>query len=71
MFIVVPLIRSTGLAIVAEADLRCGDFCAKKMSSHIGSFHWLLVLATECFFSFDIFETHSDILGVVNALLVC
>ena len=53
MFNVVPFISSIGLAIVAEADLRFGDF-----SSQIGSFHYLLVLATECFFSFDIFQTH-------------
>ena len=35
-------------------------FVRKKLSSQIGSFHWLLVLATECFLSFDIFEIHSD-----------
>ena len=35
-------------------------FVRKKLSSQIGSFHWLLALATECFFSFDIFEIHSD-----------
>ena len=46
-------------------------FVRKKLSSQIGSFHWLLVLATECFFSFDIFEKHSDIFWDVNALLVC
>ena len=32
----------------------------KKLSLQIGSFHKLLVLATECFFSFDIFEIYSD-----------
>ena len=30
VFIVVPFINSTGLAIVAEADLRCGDFLSEK-----------------------------------------
>ena len=30
MFIVAPFIDSTDLAIVAGADLRCGDFCPKK-----------------------------------------
>ena len=35
-------------------------FVGRKLSSQIGSFHKLLVLATECFFSFDIFEIHSD-----------
>ena len=41
----------------SEFALEC--FCLKKMSQ-IGSFHELLVLATECFFSFDIFEVHRD-----------
>ena len=45
-------------------------FVRKKLSSQIESFHWLLVLATECFFSFDILEIHSDMFWVVNALLV-
>ena len=40
-------------------------FVRKKLSSHIGSFHLLLVLATECFFSLDIFKIHSA------AFLVC
>ena len=30
MFIVVPIINSTGLAIVAEADLRCDDFLSEE-----------------------------------------
>ena len=38
VFIVVPFISSTGLAIVAEANLRCGVLCPKKLSQ-IGSFH--------------------------------
>ena len=40
VFIVVPFISSSVLAIVAEADLRCGDVLSeKKLSSQIGSFH--------------------------------
>ena len=31
MFIVVRLIKSPGLAIVAEANLRCGDFLSEKV----------------------------------------
>ena len=31
MFIVAPFIDSTDLAIVAEADLRCGDFLSGKV----------------------------------------
>ena len=34
MFIVVPFISSTGLAIVVEADLLCGDFLFKKSCRH-------------------------------------
>ena len=30
MFIVVPFISSTGLVVVAEANLRCGDFFSEK-----------------------------------------
>ena len=30
MIIVVPFINATGLAIVAKADLRCGDFLSEK-----------------------------------------
>ena len=30
VFIVVPFLISTGLAIVAEADMRCGDFFFRK-----------------------------------------
>ena len=30
MFVVVPILNSTGLAIVAEVDLRCGDFVFPK-----------------------------------------
>ena len=34
MFIVAPFIDSTDLAIIAEADLRCGDFLSKKSCRH-------------------------------------
>ena len=33
-FVVVPCINSTGLAIVAEADLCCGDFLSEKSCRH-------------------------------------
>ena len=61
MFIVVPFIISTGLAIVAEADLLCGEFLSEKSCRHTmvvsASFwYWLL----NVFFSFDMFEIHSD-----------
>ena len=41
----------------SEFALDC--FVSIKLSQ-IGSFHELLVLATECFFSFDIFEIHRE-----------
>ena len=31
MFIVVPFINTTRLAIVAEGDLRCGEFLSEKI----------------------------------------
>ena len=34
MFIVVPFIKSTGVAIVAEAKLRFGVFFRKKICCH-------------------------------------
>ena len=59
MLIFVHLFNSHRVAIVALANLRWSDFVSIKLSQ-IGSFHYLLVLATECFFSFDIFEVHRD-----------
>ena len=47
------------VVVVAQLNLRWSVFVSKKLSQ-IGSFHELLVLATECFFSFDIFEKNSD-----------
>ena len=34
MFIIVPFISSTGLAIVAEADLLSGNFLSEKSCRH-------------------------------------
>ena len=34
MFIVVPFINSNRLAIVAEVDLRCGDFLSEERCRH-------------------------------------
>ena len=46
MFIVVPFIRSTGLVIVAEADLLCGSFLSEKSCHNlvvsISFWSWLL-----------------------------
>ena len=70
MLISVLLFNSTRVAIVARAILRWSVFFSIKLSQ-IGSFHLLLVLATECFFSFDIFEIPSDAFWGVNALWTC
>ena len=48
------------VVVVAQVNLRWSVFVSIKFSQ-IGSFHELLVLATECFFSFDNFETQSDV----------
>ena len=73
MFIDVPFLNSTGLAIVAEADLHCGDFFSeKKLSLQIGCFHKLLYLATESVFSFDNHKnTQRQFFLVVKALWAC
>ena len=72
MFIVVPFISSTGLAIVAEANLRCGDFLSEKGCRHsTGSFSFFLVLTTTHSLSFHKYERQSCIFGVPNALLTC
>ena len=40
VLIFIHLFISNGEVVVAEADLRCGDFFVrKKLSSQIGSFH--------------------------------
>ena len=62
MLIFVHLFNSISVAIFALASLRWSDFVSIKLSQ-IGSFHYLLVLATECFFSFDIFEKPRDALS--------
>ena len=58
------LFNSTSVAIVALANSRWSVFIPIKLSQ-IGSFHQLLVLATECFFSFDIFEIPRDAFRVL------
>ena len=65
MLIFIHLFSSTGVVVVAQVNLRWSVFVSIKLSQ-IGSFHELLVLATECFFSFYIFEIQSDIFWVVN-----
>ena len=59
VLIFVKLFNSTSVAIVALANSRWSVFVSIKLSQ-IGSFHYLLFLATDCFFNFDIFEIPRD-----------
>ena len=72
MFIVVPFINSTGLAIVTEADLRCGDFLSEKSSRHklvvSTSFWYWLLNASSVFTSL---KYTAMLFWVVNAFWVC
>ena len=72
MFIVAPFINFTDLAIVAEADLRCGDFCPKKSCRHklvvfTGFWSWLLNVSSVL----TSLKYTATIFWVVNALWVC
>ena len=72
MFIVVPFINSAELAIVAEADLHCGEFFSEKSCRHnlvvsLSFWYWLLnVFSVSTSLKFT-----ATIFWVVNALWVC
>ena len=69
MFLVVSFITSAVLAIVAEANLRCGDFLSeKKCRQSTGSFSFFLVLTTRHSLSFHKFERQRYLFGVDNAI---
>ena len=53
-----------------EANLRCGGFCPKKLSSHYGHF-FFLVLNTRLSLSFHKFERQRCLFGVDNAFFNC
>ena len=72
MFIVVPFINSTGLAIVTEADLRCGDFLSEKSFRHklvvsTSFWYWLLNVSSVL----TSLKYTATIFWVVNALCIC
>ena len=47
-FIVIPFTKTTRLAVVAEANLHCGDFLFEKSCRHsTGSFSFFLVFTTK------------------------
>ena len=73
MFVVVPILNSTGLAIVAEVDLRCGDFflseksCCHKLVLSTSFCSWLLNAS-----SFLTSLKYAALLFLfINALWVC
>ena len=61
MLIFIHLFNSFVVVAVAKANLRWSVFVSIKLSQ-VGSFYKLLDLATEYFFSFDVFEIQSDVL---------
>ena len=66
MFIVAPFISSTGLVVVAEANLRCGGFLSGKNCRHsAGSFSFFLVLTTRHSLSFHTFERQRCFFGLI------
>ena len=72
VFIVVPFIDSTGLAIVAEADLRCGEFSSEKSCRHklvvsTSFWHWLLNVSS----ALTSLKNTATLFWVVIALWVC
>ena len=72
MFIIVPFISSTGLAIVAEVNLRCGNFLTEKSCRHklvaSPSFWYGLLNVSPVFTSLKLTAT---LFWVVNALWIC
>ena len=72
MFIVVHFINSIGLAIVAEADLRCGDFlseesCRHKLVVSTSFWSWLLNVSS----ALTSLKYTATSFWIVNALWVC
>ena len=71
MFLLVSFIISAVLAIVAEANLRCGDFLSEKFCRQsTGSFCFFLVVTTRHSLSFHKFERQSYLFGLDNAILL-
>ena len=71
MFVVVPILNSTDLAIVAEVDLRCGDFLSEKSCRHklvVSTSFWSWLLNASSFLTS---LKHAALLfSIVNALWV-
>ena len=72
VFIVVPFINSSGLAIVAEAVLRCGEFLSEKNCRHklvvsTSFWYWLL----NVFSILTRLKCTATLFWFVNALWIC
>ena len=72
VFIFVPFINSSGLAIVSEADLRCGDFLSEKSCRHklvvSTSFWYWLLNVSSVLTSLNYTATN---FWIVNELWIC
>ena len=71
MFIVVPFISSTSLAIVAEVDLRCDDFLSEKSCRHklvVSTSFWSWLLTASSVLTS---RKYAALLWFVNAFWVC
>ena len=76
MFIVATFIDSTDLAILAEAELRCGDFLSEKSCRHklvvsTGFWSWLLNLSSVFTSLKNTATIFLKFFRVFNALWVC
>ena len=72
VFIVVPFINSSGSAIVAEADLRCGEFSSEKICRHklvvsTSFWHWLLNISSVL----RSLKNTATLFWVFNAIWLC
>ena len=68
MFVVVPILNSTDLAIGAEVDLRCGDFLSEKSCRHklvVSTCFWSWLLNASSFLTS---LKYAALLWFVNAL---
>ena len=71
MFIIVSFVESTRKAIVAEANLRCGDLFVRKKCHITGSFSFFLVLTTRHYLRFHKFERQWCFFGFGDAFIIC
>ena len=72
VFIIVSFVKSTRKAIVAEANLLCGDFLFEKnVVTLLAVFFFFLVLTTRHYLSFHNFERQWCLFGFDDAFIIC